>query len=602
MKKHIGAKEETVKTRFDSSLLDYSKQFTDEPRNLLNADPKQVRYTVEKQTTHTTSTWYPFWRWTNFIHRNWVWTWNAMFYFAVCLPFGSRIGLRALVSPTVFYPEYEVNTKTGVLHPDPGSKTHSFVSRLRALWRHVHKSRAKFESTSDTGFLSKGITRHYNRFWNYIVKGFCGSVLLVLINPVVCIAASVLGLIVGFTSPLWMPIVVTLYYLVCVFIYDFDSPYKYISRRRDVIMLVFDLVVYRILILGIGQTVGALVTALILLPAGSVLLTIYAYIRFGIRSIWDTIMFQLVVKRYGRIPTENSFVARRISGPGLSSDYVYQITPEQALIAVEHRIQVLELEAFETQVRHWIDMPYQNFKTFMSSIQKYSGLDGFNCMARNVLQQQANGLMKKLENLTAQRRNELSNLISNDEMWRKIRVDIGNLEIILKQISATLEAHYPYRILNRLCDLPEETWWDMKNLSYRDWNGFAKIFCSDLFSPEFLIPLDDKQECFKLEVQHINLSKYLDMLVSGEHREDLDAVAPVFNSTLKKRLTLAQPPMPTSECMPFLLDEQTYGCGPLWLFKGGIDHEFGLPNLYKTAEIKVLELTSAVSQDDIVES
>jgi len=50
-----------------------------------------------------------------------------------------------------------------------------------------------------------------------------------------------------------------------------------------------------------------------------------AVIRYWIRVLWDTAMFHLVIKNRGRIPASDSFVVKRIAGPGLASDYYYQV-------------------------------------------------------------------------------------------------------------------------------------------------------------------------------------------------------------------------------------------------------------------------------------
>ncbi len=45
----------------------------------------------------------------------------------------------------------------------------------------------------------------------------------------------------------------------------------------------------------------------------------------GLRAIWDTFMFHAVIKKRGRVPSRDGFVARRIAGPGLASNYFYQV-------------------------------------------------------------------------------------------------------------------------------------------------------------------------------------------------------------------------------------------------------------------------------------
>ena len=48
-----------------------------------------------------------------------------------------------------------------------------------------------------------------------------------------------------------------------------------------------------------------------------------------------------------------------------------------------------------------------------------------------------------------------------------------------------------------------------------------------MFSSSFLSPLEDTDTCFKLEVEHLNLRRYLEMLKSSEFRDDLDVVSAV---------------------------------------------------------------------------
>ena len=48
-------------------------------------------------------------------------------------------------------------------------------------------------------------------------------------------------------------------------------------------------------------------------------------LRRGFRAVWDTFIFHAVVKSHGRVPSRDGFVARRIAGPGLASNFFYQV-------------------------------------------------------------------------------------------------------------------------------------------------------------------------------------------------------------------------------------------------------------------------------------
>lgn len=112
-------------------------------------------FLVEKETVRTTTTRWPLWRIFNYFHRTWCWTWNAMFFFGIVLPWCSPVGLRALLLFEPFMPDLELSQVNGTLFPRKSSLTSTLASRLLSLWRHISKSRTHFETKPDTGKLNR---------------------------------------------------------------------------------------------------------------------------------------------------------------------------------------------------------------------------------------------------------------------------------------------------------------------------------------------------------------------------------------------------------------------------------------------------------------
>ena len=54
-------------------------------------------------------------------------------------------------------------------------------------------------------------------------------------------------------------------------------------------------------------------------------LLVVSLTRRGGRGLWDTFMFQAVIKSRARVPAHDSFIAKRIAGPGLASNYFLQV-------------------------------------------------------------------------------------------------------------------------------------------------------------------------------------------------------------------------------------------------------------------------------------
>ena len=180
-------------------------------------------YLLQKEVVVTTSSSRMGWRWTNFWHRTHSWTWNALFIFAVILPWCSAFSLRALFFPDAFFPDYEVSQTSGALHRKPGSRTPTMSSRLRALWLHISKSRTEFESGPDRGLLGKSVLRHFNRLSNYLVKGVLGTLAIVTLFPLACVLVSYCSLLVALVAPLLVPACSLLLHLASALLYDWET-------------------------------------------------------------------------------------------------------------------------------------------------------------------------------------------------------------------------------------------------------------------------------------------------------------------------------------------------------------------------------------------
>lgn len=62
-----------------------------------------------------------------------------------------------------------------------------------------------------------------------------------------------------------------------------------------------------------------------------------------------------------------------------------------------------------------------------------------------------------------------------------------------------MERFYPNHVLKRL-PVTEEEFWESRGLALNDWSGLAALIYADIFSLDFLTPLDEMDTRFKLEV------------------------------------------------------------------------------------------------------
>lgn len=58
---------------------------------------------------------------------------------------------------------------------------------------------------------------------------------------------------------------------------------------------------------------------------------------------------------------------------------------------------------------------------------------------------------------------------------------------------------------------------------------FTRKYLETMFGFGFLTPLEDTDTVFKLDINHLNLEKYSEMIISSNLRDDLDEVTIQYN-------------------------------------------------------------------------
>lgn len=527
VKRHLYGEVEVIPTIVSESSI--SRTAEQRPPN-----PDEPSYTVEKTIVHKTSTRVPFWRWINYCYRTLTWTWNTMYFLGMVIPYCSPLSFRALFCPSPYMANLKLNPVNGTLCPDPKSRVKTLVFRLEDLWSHVRRARRDFENEPETGFLGRSFTRHFNRFWNYGIKGALGSFLLVTIFVPLCLLVSSVSLLAAFAAPLWMPVVTLFCHLCAVLFYDFDHPSNRVCHR---LFYVFETLFFRFLIAGCFQPIAAVVTAVVILPLTAFVLFSAGLIRRCFRAVWDAFMFHTVIKKRGRVPSRDGFTVRRIAGPGLASNYYYQVRPEQALAAAEAHMELHELNAWKERCVQVIEQPKDVFRRFVEQCFGPFSASLSEDGVYRALVRECKQYLQLLMHAVDTRKQKLNTGLNHDLQCR-IRLTSRELKVVIAQTSKMLEDFYPEHVIQRLMKR-EEDFWEDRHLEQGDWQGLATQLLTEVFSSSFLTPLEETDTCFKLQVHHLNLLRYLEMLKSAEFRDDLDVVSTVH--TPKGDIDVDQP-------------------------------------------------------------
>uniref|UniRef100_A0A0P5JHB7 Uncharacterized protein n=1 Tax=Daphnia magna TaxID=35525 RepID=A0A0P5JHB7_9CRUS len=492
---------------------------------------EQPVYTLERSSRRTTTTQWPFWRWANFLQRAWVWSCNGAYACGYIVPWCSPIGLRALVASQPFYADLELSQVNGTLCPRRSAYTPTLNSRLASLWRHISKSRTEFETKPDTGFMGKGLTRQLNRVWNYGFKGLLCSLLFLLIFPVVCVLCSAGGICLALTAPVWAPIFALIYQVCIILIWDVDNP----DPKRGPLLPMIRVLVRDLLLDGLLQPIACLVTAFIVCPLISFLLAVYGMLQWMIVRSRDALVYSLAIRPRGRIPASEGFLVKRIAGPGLNTEFHYQISKEQALAAFEARLESDRLIAYRRQTERLIRRPAEEFRLFIQQVfSPFSGTawcptpvaekpiekadaTASNLKSSNVavqLERETQALLASLEEKVERRLEELR-LSLNANVLKKIRMSSADLKMVLVRSAMMMRTFYPSEILVRL-GVNESELWERYNVEEGDWLALSAIFLSEIFSSAILNPLSDEETRIQLQAKDVNLCRYGVMLTQSD--------------------------------------------------------------------------------------
>ena len=479
-----------------------------------------ILFSMTKKQVITVTSKYAGWRLSKYFVSFYTWFLNFFFIILVGMVLKGPFSLSALFLWYKYPTNYELDYTTGNVYPNQFGNT--FVTLSRSLWSNIMRRRMIFEQKPDTGFLPKNMTRLLNRFYLYVIFGFFGTTIFAFVFPAACLVLTATGIVLVITIPIWYVALSIIIILFRTLIYDFqyeDGTYRNPGGKA---FPLFYLVVYK---LGVRVFLQLLVSLLIiiLMPVFSLLTILIACLRRSLRFMWDLFIYVVVIKPRGRVPITNSFVARRISGPGLATNYYYQIHPSQALIKFEYDLESLELSLYQNFMMNLLNQPSKTYSKFINNILAplgyHGGMESTNKSVGRISSQE-NQLREILNKKMGERRDDFS-LDSPTVSVDKIRMIKKDLDSTIRIATQIIEEFYTKRILV-YPNKDKEDLFSSEGLETDDWEGLAKIQLNSSFSPSFLAPLEESDECFYLHVEKLGLDDYFEALSSGLTRHDLD--------------------------------------------------------------------------------
>lgn len=292
---------------------------------------------------------------------------------------------------------------------------------------------------------------------------------------------------------------------------------------------------YRIIVRGYFQILFCLLSSAALVPLRGAILFFAGWIYRILRVSYDYMM-RLLLKKVGRIPASDSFLARRIQGPGLMSQWYFQASNDLILLSLHLYMEKETLTRYKNQIYRKIDEPLNNYENLISRVLGPMGvqLDRKQSVAVALLAN--NDRLKK----------ELSQILENHPVYKddflknvptNIRLKAAALSEAIQKGSNIVSHYYPKSIFRYMTEWEIDHFWYSKQLSPNDWVGLTRSIYSELFSPNFLISLEDSDEVYSLKIKQLNLERYLNMFVENQPHDDLDFATLIEQQFLAKKIS-----------------------------------------------------------------
>lgn len=441
---------------------------------------------------------------------------NGLYAMVVTNLWNGPVGIKSLFKKDPYYAYKKVDQDTGEIVDDTSDLTGTYTSRLNQVWQDARDARDRFESAPDTGFLGKRYTRWLNRLWHFAIKGVSRTLMVAIGQPVATVCNAVVSTCAVATAPVWAPLSSMFKLGFSATIYDVSAPHRNgnVDKPNHVWFPMASYAVSDVAVQGVAQMAGAAMAAGIVHPLTAGTVGAYAMVRKWARTAYDKAMGKIFLK-HGRQPANNSFLAWRIAGPGLSANYFYQIHSEIALLALQARLEKMELEMFAHATKEEINKPLTEYQKFFQDVVGFSASASLNKNEetyknmQKLNQEQLDDLQKDL----AVRRNLLSKISSLPVDRYLIKQSAEELEQTLADAAMIVEAFYQEKLISALDQEQLEMIWKSYDLKVGDYSGLARKLVVEALSPDFLEPLEVTDETLVIEVKDDNLSVGLDELL-----------------------------------------------------------------------------------------
>ena len=286
--------------------------------------------------------------------------------------------------------------------------------------------------------------------------------------------------------------------------------------------------VWRIFLRGLGQILLALF-AIILTFLFGCLSFVWVNLRALCRLTYDTIIFYTIIYPLAKVPYEDSFTVRMVSGPTLSFEYYYKISPEIVRLLVTSELLKKEMNFYVNWEKSRINEFVEMYKKFTKDVGLINNNDVSTTLAVISDKLRAN-LQAKVDHYW--KSVILCHNVSNVSVG-KCKMTQNDIDTVNANLPLLCKQFFENRIFANLSEQQQLEEWDRMHAAINDWNEVANFYMTKIFGESILVPIEEtdiREKGFRIEIIHLEAKQYFKEMWKGNIRDDLDAIRAVRNN------------------------------------------------------------------------
>jgi hypothetical protein len=318
-----------------------------------------------------------------------------------------------------------------------------------------------------------------------------------------------ISILLAVTSWIWMVLIMVIYYILGILFH---------SLHQDPNLCYYFPLLYEVIFTFIINSLLQLVfslTSVFIRPILSLLIVIFSIFRYILRSIYDCFMM-IFVLCFAKVPMEDSSIAWKIGGPGVTRIFYNQITVEDGLKRLISFLEEKELEEWRSKTEKILHSYKNKVEKFYQKINQPFGL-GINVLWANVTSVRGKTLdekdyntdIKSLPFCIANLRGKLSNqieeriekFIRNDPKSkfsdRELELFLEYAPQIIKHFIIARDAHYL---------------WKKFDVLPANWSRLTEIILSEAMNSQYLETLEEIEKRTEIKLKNEKIGEIQDIL------------------------------------------------------------------------------------------